>query len=349
VAASALALAIRPNLVPAAGLVWLTAVVAMRGSRRERLRLAVALAVPMLAVAAAVAAINRHVWGEALMSGYGAPGEIFLAENVVPNLARLWQWTLETRAYWMIAAVPALLWLVATGARARWWPAAALTAGVVASYVSYAVFVEWWYLRFYLAAWPVLASAAAIAAWRLAVRWSAEAAGPVVLAVAAVVGASALVQTASRGVFDLWRVEHRYAAVAQWVRTATAPDAVVACVQHSGAIADGTGRTLLRWDAIDPAALDRLVERLADRRRSAWLVVDDWEEAPFRERFGRSSARGRLEWAPTAEARVGTSRVRIYDLTSPTRAQAPVLIPVIGGGPWPWRRDPAQPAHLPAR
>jgi hypothetical protein len=279
------------------------------------------------------------------MSGYGAPGEIFLAENVVPNLLRIWEWTVETRAYWMVAAVPALLWLMATERRARWWPAAALVVGVVACYVSYAVFVDWWYLRFYLAAWPVLASALAIVAWRVFSRWSADAAGPIVLAVAAVVGGSAVAQTVSRGVFDLWRVEHRYAAVARWVRTATAPDAVVACVQHSGAIADGAARTLLRWDLIDPAALDPLIAQLAAAGRTAWLVVDDWEEAPFRDRFSQASARGRLDWAPAAEARVGTARVRIYDLTTPTRALAPVLIPVIGGGPWPWRRDPAQPAQ----
>ena len=55
------------------------------------------------------------------------------------------------------------------------------------------------------------------------------------------------------------------------------------------------------------------VEQLAAAGRDVWLVADDWEEPEIRRRFA-GQARGGLDWAPIAEARVGPARVRVYDL-----------------------------------
>jgi hypothetical protein len=93
----------------------------------------------------------------------------------------------------------------------------------------------------------------------------------------------------------------------------------------------------VRWDYVDPIALDATVDRLAAEGRTTWLVLDDWETAPFRSRFA-GSVRGRLDWAPVAEVRVGTARVYVFDLTTPTRATAPDLLAAVDGGPWPWTR-----------
>lgn len=338
-AAAAVALAVRPNLVLVAASVWTAAALTAEGGLAAKMRRGAGLALPMAVAAALVAWINLRLWGSAFASGYGATDDLFLAANVLPNLARLWQWTIETRTWWMLAALPAVGALAVTAPRARAWPAVALVAGIVASYLPYAVFAEWWYLRFYLPAWPVLATATLALAWRLLHRASPDAAPLAVLVVAVAIAGPAVRHSAAQGVFDLWRGAQRYPAVATWVRDAAPPNAVLWSVQHSGALAAHGAATVARWDYIAPGALDARVETLAARGRASWVVLDDWEEAAWRQRFA-GQVRGRLDWAPLAEARVGTARVHVFDLTAPTRAVAPALIRVVHGGPWPPARRP---------
>lgn len=341
-AAAALAVAVRPNLAPMAALVWVTMAVDLRErSRASAVRplvFGLALALP----AAAIAVINQRLFGSPFLSGYGAPGTLFTLDQVPPNLAAIWRWLGETRAYWLAVGLPALVWRLRGSGGGRWWPALALVGGVVASYTLYFVFVEWWYLRFYLPAFPFLAAAVAIAAWRLVARASATLAPIAVLAAAVVMGHQGVTIARDAGAFGLWRAEWRYWAVAQWTRDHAPAQAVLLSVQHSGALAADAGRPIARWDQLAPEALDAFVARQRADGRTAWLVVDDWEEAGFRARFAPASPRGRLDWAPIAEARVDALRVRVYDLSTPDRAVAPALIPVVTGGPWPWRRGPAR-------
>lgn len=337
--AAAIALAVRPNLVLVAASVWTAATVTAEGDRAAKLRHGARLALPIAVAAALVAWINLRLWGSPFASGYGATGDLFLGENIAPNLGRLWQWTRETRAWWMLAALPAAAALVISAPRRRAWLAIALVAGILASYLPYAVFAEWWYLRFYLPAWPVLATATLALAWRLLHRASPDAAPLAVLAVAVVIAGPAVRHAAGQGVFELWRGAQRYPAVATWVRANAPAHAVLWSVQHSGALAAHGAATVARWDYIAPDSLDARVATLAARGRASWVVLDDWEEAVWRQRFA-SQVRGRLDWAPLAEARVGTTRVHVFDLTAPTRAVAPALIRVVHGGPWPPARRP---------
>lgn len=332
--AAAIALVVRPNLALVAAAVWTATTLSAEGGRAAMARRGILLALPIAAAAALVAWINLRLWGSPFASGYGATEDLFLAANVAPNLARLWQWTIESRAWWMLAALPALAAFAVSAPRARAWPAVALVAGILASYLPYAVFAEWWYLRFYLPAWPVLATATVVLVWRLLHRASPDAAPLVALALTVAVAGSALRHTIAQDVFELWRGAQRYPAVAAWVRETAPPGAVIWSVQHSGALAAHGAATVARWDYVAPDALDTRVTDLAARGRVSWVVLDDWEEAAWRQRFD-GQRRGRLDWAPLAEARVGTARVHVFDLTAPTRAVAPALIRVVHGGPWP--------------
>lgn len=341
-AAASLAVAVRPNLAPMAALVWLTTAVDLRARTLASLRRPLVLGVAIACPALIVAAINLRLYGSALTSGYGTPSGLFAIAQVAPNVAALWRWLVETRAHWLAAGVPALVWRLRGADGGRWWPALAVVGGVIAGYTLYFVFVEWWYLRFYLPAFPLLAAAVAIAAWRLVARGSATLAPMAVLAAAVLTGHEGVTIARDAGAFGLWRVEWRYWAVAQWTREHAPASAVMLSVQHSGALSADSGRPIARWDHLAPEGLDQFVERLRATGRPVWLVVDDWEEAPFRARFATTSVRGRLDWAPMAEARVDAVRVRLYDLSTPDRALAPALIPVVTGGPWPWRRGPAR-------
>ncbi len=338
--AAALALAVRPNLVLAAAAVWTAATLTADGGLVAKVRRGALLALPLAVAAALVAWINLRLWGSPFASGYGATDDLFVSANVLPNLARLWQWTIETRAWWTLAAVPAVAALAVSAPRARVWPAVALVAGILVSYLPYAVFAEWWYLRFYLPAWPVLATATVVLAWRLLHRVSPDAAPLAVLALTVAIAGPALHLTSAQDVFDLWRGAQRYPAVATWVRDSAPANAVLWSVQHSGALAAHGATTVARWDYLAPEALDARRDTRGARGRASWVVLDDWEEAAWRQRFA-GQVRGRLDWAPLAEARVGTARVHVFDLTTPTRAVAPALIRVVYGGPWPPARRPA--------
>ena len=353
-ALAALALVVRPNLVAVGGALWLAhalgrALPTRRAraadgrpapdARSDQLVHAVLWAAPVVFAALAVAAVNTVLWGAPTASGYGANADLFMAANVPRNVARLWRWTIETGGYWVLIGLAGIVWAAVVGAPRRAWPQLSLVAAVLASYLVYAVFEEWWYLRFYLPAWPALAAAAAVAAWRGLARWHHDGAAIAVAAVSLAIGTDAVTRTAGAGAFELWKSEQRYAAVATFVATQAPPGAVVLSVQHSGAVPYYSARTIARWDYIAPDDLDSVCARLAAAGRQAWLVVDDWEETPFRQRFA-TAVRGRLDWAPLGEARVGTARVRVYDLTTPTRAVGPALIPVRTAAAWPWTRIP---------
>jgi hypothetical protein len=334
---AALALAVRPNLVLAAAAVWAAAGAADAGPWWDRARRSAVRTAPLAVVAVAVALLNTRLWGSPFISGYGTAGEIFAAGNVLPNLRAVWGWTVETRGYWAAVGLAALAVLALRREGARWWPALGVTAGVFASYLPYAQFVEWWYLRFYLPLWPPLAAALAVVTWRWAGRGSPEAARLALVGAAFVTAVAGVAYAGNRDVFALWRGEQRYAAVGKHIRANAVADAVVFAVQHSGAVAYYGERRIVRFDHVASDGLDRLAEALAATGRDVWLVVDDWEEPEFRARFA-TQVRGRLDWAPLAEARVGSARVRVYDLATPTRAVGPALIPVATHGPWPWAR-----------
>lgn len=337
-----LALVVRPNLTLAAAGVWLGAVLADDAPWPARLRRAALRGLPLAAAAGAIAVLNTRLWGSPLVSGYGAAADLFAAANVPPNLAALWRWTVETDGYWTLVGLIALPWLALRRGGRLWWPAIGLVAGVLVNYLAYASFAEWWYLRFYLPAWPVLAAASAIVGWHGLARWSDAAARIAVVVAGLAAGLHGATQAHAFGVFDLWRGDQRYKDVGHWVDTHAGREAVVVAVQHSGAQAYYSGRTILRFDELAADALDATTDRLAAAGRPVWLVVDDWEEPIVRARFA-GQRRGRLDWAPLAEARAGAARVRVYDLADPTRATGPAFIAVAAGGPWPWaRRAPAQ-------
>lgn len=337
--AAGLALAVRPNLVPLAALFGLVAVATAQGSWRARVARAALLGAPMAAAALAIAFINAQLWGGPFASGYGANEDLFIVGRAPGNLARIFRWSQETAGQWLLLGVAALLGLAMTPRHREWRLGLAVVVGVLVSYLPYALFEEWWYLRFYLPVWPMAAAAVTTVAWLALQRVFGAVAPFVVLASAMAVVSPSLAAAARVGTFDLWRGAQRYEAVATHV-AATAPrGTLVLAVQHSGALRYAH-LVIGRWDYIAPDALDRTVDTLAGAGRQVWLVADDLEEPSFRARFAQAR-RGALDWAPLAEARVGTARTRVYDLTTPTRAVAPALIRMGAAMGPPWARRSA--------
>ena len=75
---------------------------------------------------------------------------------------------------------------------------------------------------------------------------------------------------------------------------------MILSVQHSGSLRLYADRLTLRYDALDPLWLDRVVEHLQSIGRRPYYVLDGAEVEAFRQRFGAANRMGTLDWPPMA-------------------------------------------------
>jgi hypothetical protein len=292
---SALAILIRPNLAPLALLL-----LAVLASRRRFAGAAVFAALAATG-AIATAAINARLYGSPTSSGYDLNGAFALA-NVAVNLRRYGWWLLTVET--PLAA--GLVWLVWS----RRWLLAAFAAAVWFAYLVYVPWDAWWYLRFLLPGWPMMAFGAGSL---LSTGLRARAALIRACTVAAIValGAAGVVQATRRHAFDEAAGESKYVEVARTVAALTRPEDVIVAAQHSGTLRYYGGRLTLRWDVGDPAWFDRTVDWLAARGHRVYFVLEESEAQALRERAGAVSRYARLDWPAVVSFRGGN--VKFYD------------------------------------
>lgn len=265
----------------------------------------------------AVAGINNVLYGSPLLSGYGSLANLYTWSNVPINAGRYATWTYAALSVLPLAAVLGP-WSSRALRAGRPTPRGLLFGGLVllvlllASYLPYAVFEEWGYLRFFLPGLPFVFVLAAATVVRLSVGL------PRSIAMLAVccfcVGlAGRYVQFADReGVFTFKRLEARYERGGVLARQIVPPDGVLLAVQHSGAGRLYGQRLTIRWDFIERRGLDQALTWLNAQGRPPFIVLEDWEEAEFRNRFSAASAIGGLDWPPAGEV-LGRGIVRLYD------------------------------------
>ena len=181
------------------------------------------------------------------------------------------------------------------------------------SYLFYANFNHWFYLRFLLPAYPALFVLLAAALRWLTWKLPFDARVPAAALVCAVMIPFGVNVARREGVFGVATFEQRHVRAANEVASRTPPEAIVLSVQHSGSVRYYANRTTLRYDWLKEGALDGALRDLAAKGRRAYLVVDDWEEKEFRDRFSPANRAGRLDWAPIARV-PGSPEVRIFDL-----------------------------------
>jgi hypothetical protein len=187
---------------------------------------------------------------------------------------------------------------------------AVMIAIVVGSYLAYAPFDDWSYLRFLLPALPV-----ALIAMAACIEWAARPLPGALRAVAFVTLGTWLIGHGVRvavdgGVPQLRAAEQRYVAVGRFAERATPAHAVYISLQHSGSLRYYTGRPSIRFDYIN---VD-LHRAIADLERAGWkpyIVLEDWEETQFKEQFASASEEGRLAWRPFARFRA--RGINVYD------------------------------------
>jgi hypothetical protein len=189
----------------------------------------------------------------------------------------------------------------------------AVAALIAVSYLTFAVFDDWSSLRFILPIFPpMLTLAAAASVWLMNKIWRPLRA-PLALLLVIPFAAHEVRLAADRAVFKVKTFEHRYIESARQVANVTPPSAVILSVQHSGSVRYYAARQTLRYDELAPEWLERAVAALKDRGSRCYVLVDDWEEPGFRDRFSAFTRLGRLDWKPVAEV-AGPVHVRLFEL-----------------------------------
>jgi 4-amino-4-deoxy-L-arabinose transferase-like glycosyltransferase len=322
------AVLVRPNLAPLCLAGALAAVLwpVEAPSRTRRGLRALLFLLGAAPGAITVGIVNDHLYGSPLASGYPPLSELYAISRFPRNLWRYARWLAESQgAVVPLALVPLVLprarpaWLT----RARTAPVLAFVGILAASYFFYSEFDVWWYLRFFLPAFPFLfiLSGAALA-WLVRIP-PAQIGVPLCVAAVVLLVQSSIGFTLPRGLRETGEGEQRYVAVAQYVEAQLPRDATIIAMQHSGAIAFYTGRTVIRYDYLPRDRLRFIVDWLAANGHPPYVVLEEWEEVSFRRHFSRGQdAMGRLDVALLAET-AQAGKVRIYDPRAPANPSVP--------------------------
>jgi len=340
-AGAAVAVLTRPNLAPLAAVMMaavLTHAYSQHRTPGAALRAAGAFALPLAAAVGFLLWLNARLYGSPFMSGYGAASGLFALGNVAVNAGRYTRWLLETQTPVVLVGIAAPF--VRRAARRSVngaaspipaWFGLAAVAVVVACYLPYSPFEEWWYLRFLLPAIPVLLILTTPILVRCAAAAPAAARAPLLVAGVGLLASYYVFTANERSVFDLHRLESRYVAAGAFASQQLPQNAVLLSVQESGPLRMYGGRTTVRFDYLDPEGLEAAVQFLERAGSRPYFALEAWEETQFRERFARSSPLGLLDWPPMAE--VGRPvKVRFYDPRDRQR--------FLAGEPVPTARDP---------
>jgi len=325
--AASLAILTRPNLVPLAAIVALSFVWRIRGGDGDRRRHTIQLALFVLAAVPgclAVAAINDHLYGSPLRSGYESLDALYAIVNVGPNLDRYPRWLMQTQTPFLCLALAAPMFARSKSSLREAAPLAprhvvlllAFVAAVCLSYVFYRPFGrdEWTYLRFLLPAYPallILAVAVTLEVSRRVIARDRAATAAAVTVCLAIAGWQAR-EAVGRGALTARMVERRYVDVGRYIEAMLPLNSVFIAKLHAGSIRYYSGRLTLYYEWLERRWLDDAVKELRARGYHPFIVLEEDEETPFRERFGALNALGSLDWPPMA-ARGEPVRVRVYD------------------------------------
>ena len=319
-AASGLAVLTRPNLLPLAAVVVLAVTNWPRGrdERRRRLDRLVGLAAGITPAVSAQLLMQRRLYGSPLASGYGAASDLYALGNVGANAVDYAQRLVhgETPALALAALAVAVL-LIGRGRLDRLIPLkrplilAAVAFGiVVVSYLPYAVFAEWSYLRFLLPAFPLVFVLIGALLTDALLQLPSPIRATALLCVLAVAASINVVRAQNEQAFNMRRYESRYRAAGLYLASTLPPNAVVVTSQESGSVRYYANVPILRWDLLD-VDLDTAIAALRAMRRYPVLLVEDWEVPQLARKHARSM-NARLGWAARAEFGEET-RVFLYD------------------------------------
>lgn len=323
---------VRPNLALVA--LALAAWPARGTTLRERRGSWMAAFAGLLGGGATIALLQWHLYGAPWRSGYGSAEALYALAALWPNLTRYPVWLVQQQSPLIVLALVPLLSLVTRrqpGAARPPLPFIALVIGAVwLSYLFYAPFEEWWYLRFMLPSLPFLLvlSAATLAGTIARLRLASGAPALVAWVAWVVVAAHYARQIDDRHMLDIHREEARYAAVGAFVDRRLPANAVVLTSQHSGSVRYYGHRLTARWDSLPPGGLREALGAFEAQGLHPFFALDDWEEPVLLQRLAPTERNASVLGAIIGEWR-DPGLARVYDpamsrsVTSPERIFQP--------------------------
>jgi hypothetical protein len=228
--------------------------------------------------------------------------DLFSLANVPGNLANYGRALSATQLAFPLLGVTAIFF-VPRERRGVVALAMSIAVAIVAVYLVYRPFPEWWYLRFMLPALALLTVLAMTSVVRASRRIS------LLIPVVLIVAGYSTTSGAMREAWNLSRLEHRFRLAAITARDRLPEQAVFLTVWESGSVRYHAGRDAVVWDSLDSGALDDAIRWLLARGQDPYIMIEDWEEPLFRERFAARSPVGQLDWPPRFEIE---RRVKIY-------------------------------------
>jgi hypothetical protein len=312
--AAGLTLLIRPNLFP---LAFLPVVAWQKDPETHLLRYAKGIAPALIAIMA----LNTYLYDGPLTFGYGTIFESYSVSSLPGNLFNYIRWLLETQTPLILLALVPLFAKGALREGTAGMPPreclGALIGLTFVSYLFYAVFDHWYYLRFLLPAYPALFVLMAAGVVWVSQRLPVEARVTVAAIVCVAMMGFGVNVARSAEIFNP-AYERRHIRAAAEVASRTPEKTVVLSVQHSGSVRYYARRMTLRYDWLPADQLETVIRDLAAKGYQTWLVVDDWELKEFQARFGPASPVGRVDWAPVARVS-GNQEVLIFQMQDPER------------------------------
>jgi hypothetical protein len=299
--AASMAILTRPPLLLAALAIGATA-------KWERWRQAVTVVVIVAATTALFLALQRHIYGNATMSGYGSAEQLFTLSALPHNLRFYGGWLL-------LVCTPALPLLFAIGAVAE--PRLAVRAGAVflavsAPYLIYApAFEDWQILRFLLPGLPFVFVVSAKGIGAMARPAAHPTRAYVVATVAAIVlagGSYAFLQR--QHVFDVGVQEQRYRLVGEWFAANAPPQAVAISSLHSGSLRIYSGRPIVRAELLPDGSLVETVSALERAGYVPYLALEQGDEYEAFDRRFHPLSNASLDVIPEGRVR-GVSFLRL--------------------------------------
>jgi len=313
----ALVVLIRPNLAPvvAALAAWLLVLDRQTPGWRDRVIRSVLFTAAAAPGAIGMALFNHALYGSATASGYGDLDAFFAVSHIRSNLWNYSSWLLQSHTPVVALGVAALAlpprWLRKTQGPAAVSVLLIVSAAMLAIYLPYQVFADWWYLRFFLPAWPALAIGTA---W-IATNATGRAYGRTGIVVLLLAGAWGLSYAHRHDSFRVGWGDLRYVSAAHVVREITKPESVVLAMQHSGTVTYYGGRRSLRYDWIEPHRLDDTVRWLNERGHDVYILLEAWEVERFRARFTGSPLGALADESLVFRQNIGT-RVLLFGTRS---------------------------------
>jgi hypothetical protein len=285
-----MAIFVRPNLVPL-GAVFLGWFVIRPGTWRERLRAVAGFGAGGFPLVAAVAATNAQLHGAPWQSGYGSLADYYAWDYVLTNLPYYTTQVLRTETpFVVLLAVPlVMLRRIDAERRARLTFLYVFAGGVWLSYLFYVPYDAWWYLRFYLPAFPPMFVLALVGYGQWLGGRNDRRALAFALVVVVVIGMRAA-SVRDLAILHLWQEGTVYTSAARYVQTELPANAVILTVQHSGSMRYYADRLTVRWDWIAAEWWPRALNALVQLGYRPYLLVSHFEEATLRSQFSLGEA-----------------------------------------------------------